>query len=171
MQHVLERSVHENTRYASNWKGMTRNDSQWAAQFAVAAELVRRGYSVAFYHGNEPLHDMPVRGRKSANQFVLQIKGTQGRPPQTPQAHGPDILVGKLQTGKLTDLFVIVYTPPAAYAGGQNPGKPFRFFIATRQELQAIRNPGKQQPKFTSDWVKYPGISRFEDRWDKLPQP
>ncbi len=116
---------------------MTRNDSQWAAQFAVAAELVRRGYSVAFYHGNEPLHDMPVRGRKSANQFVLQIKGTQGRPPQKPQAHGPDILVGN----------------------------------ATRQELQAIRNPGKQQPKFTSDWVKYPGISRFEDRWDKLPQP
>src|SRR2546426_10131379 len=112
-----------------------------------------------------------ARSWPQVGEPVLQIKGTQGRPPQKPQAHGPDTLVGKLQTGKLTDLFVIVYTPPAAYAGGQNPGKPFRFFIATRQELQAIRNPGKQQPKFTSDWVKYPGISRFEDRWDKLPQP
>src|SRR2546428_3939284 len=128
---------------------MTRNDSQWAAQFAVAAKLVRGGYSVAFYHGNEPLHDMPVRGRKSANQFVLQIKGTQRRPPQKPHAHGPDTLVGKLQTGNLTDLFVIVYTPPAAYAGGQNPEKLFRFFIAIRHELQAISNPRKQHQQFT----------------------
>jgi hypothetical protein len=37
-------------------------DSQWAAQFAVAAELVRRRYSVAFYLGNQPLYDALVRG-------------------------------------------------------------------------------------------------------------
>jgi hypothetical protein len=36
-------------------RDLTTIDSQWAAQFAVAAELVRRGYSIAFYLGNEPL--------------------------------------------------------------------------------------------------------------------
>jgi len=150
---------------------MTTIDSQWAAQFAVAAELVRRGYSIAFYLGNELLYDMAVRGRSSGNQFVLQIKGTQYGPPKKPQGIGDDILVGKLQTGKLTDLFVIVYAPVAKYALGANRGQPFRFFIATRQELQAIKNPGKQHKQFTSDWVKYGGIYPFEDRWDKLPQP
>jgi hypothetical protein len=150
---------------------VTTIDSQWAAQFAVAAELVRRGYSIAFYLGNEPLYDMAVRGQSSRYQFVLQIKGTQYGPPKKPLGIGNDILVGKLQTGKLTDLFVIVYAPLAKYAPSANRGQPFRFFIATRQELRAIKNPGRPQPQFTSDWVRYGGIYPFEDRWDKLPQP
>jgi hypothetical protein len=150
---------------------MAKIDSQWAAQFAVAAELVRRGYSATFYLGNEPLHDMPVRGRTSGNHFVLQIKGTENGPPRNPQAAGPDILVGNLNAGKLSDIFIIVYAPFVPYASGGNPSKAFRFFIATRQELQAVKNPGKPYPKFTSDWVKYGGIYPFEDSWDKLPAP
>ena len=35
----------------------------------------------------------------------------------------------------------------------------------------AIKNPGKQYPKFTSDWVRYPDIKRYEDCWNKLPAP
>ena len=113
----------------------------------------------------------PFVAASRRTSLSFRLRALKADHPRSHRPTVPNILVGKLQTGKLTDLFVIVYTPPAAYAGGENPGKPFRFFIATRQELQAIRNPGKQQPKFTSDWVKYPGISRFEDRWDKLPQP
>ncbi len=146
-------------------------DSQWAAQFAVAAELVQRGYSLALYLGNEPVHDALVRGRSSGNQFAIQIKGTEQRPPQDPEARGPDILIGKLVAGGPTDLFAIVYTPAATYGAAPQPGTPFRFFIATRQELDAIKNPGKPQQSFTSDWVKYPDISPFENCWNKLPQP
>ena len=149
---------------------MPKIDAQWAAQFAVAAELVRRGYSVALYLGNEPVHDALVRGRKSVNQFAIQIKGSEQAPPQKPTARGPDVLVGKLAAGAPTDLYAIVYAPPLTF-GPPRKGTPFRFFIATRQELQPIKNPGKPQQNFSSDWVKYPDIHQFEDCWNKLPPP
>jgi hypothetical protein len=63
------------------------NDSQWPAQFATAAELARRGYSVAFFLGNEPIHDALVRGTSAGNQFPLQVKGF-GSPPPTPVSAG-----------------------------------------------------------------------------------
>jgi hypothetical protein len=43
---------------------MTKHQVQWAAQFAVGAELVRRGYSAAFFLGNEPA--TPSVNRSSA---------------------------------------------------------------------------------------------------------
>ena len=150
---------------------MAHIDSQWAAQFAVAAELVRRGYSLALYLGNEPIHGALVRGRTSGRQFAIQIKGTGQRPPKDQDARGPDILVGRLAAGLPTDLFAIVYTPSVSYSVTPAPGTPFRFFIATRQELDAVKNSGKPQPDFTSDWVKYPDIHQFENCWNKLPQP
>jgi hypothetical protein len=150
---------------------MAKIDSQWAAQFAVAAELVRRGYSLALYLGNEPVHDALVRGRSSGTQFAIQIKGTVQRPPKGSNARGPDVLVGKLAAGQPTDLFAIVYTPAVTYGVTPQPGMPFRFFVATRQELDAVKSPGKPQQNFTSDWVKYPDIYAFENCWNKLPFP
>src|SRR5580692_5470632 len=91
--------------------------------------------------------------------FDLQIKGTHYGPAKKPSkkqgAVGTVVFVGKVQGGKPTDLFIIVYTPVTKYTTTPSLGKPFLFYIATRQELQAIKNPGKQQPKFTTDWVSY----------------
>jgi hypothetical protein len=48
--------------------------TQWAAQFAVASELCKRGYEVAFTMGNHPSVDLLVN---SPNQvaFSVDVKG------------------------------------------------------------------------------------------------
>jgi hypothetical protein len=48
--------------------------TQWASQFAVASELCKRGYEVAFTMGNHPSVDLLVN---SPNQvaFSVDVKG------------------------------------------------------------------------------------------------
>jgi hypothetical protein len=106
---------------------MPHIDSQWAAQFAIAAELVRRGYAVAFVLGNQPPHDALVRGTELGNRVPFQVKGFKNK--------GSDILVGRLalNASNARDLFGIVYV--------SNPPNCFEFFIATREELDSIKNP------------------------------
>lgn len=48
--------------------------TQWAAQFAVASELCKRGYQVALTHGNHPSVDMMVRSPQGA-EFDVDVKG------------------------------------------------------------------------------------------------
>jgi hypothetical protein len=122
------------------------NDSQWPAQFATAAELARRGYSVAFFLGNEPIHDALVRGTSASNQFPLQVKGFGSPPPKRPGAQGTAILVRNLSKGIPSDFFALVYVPV--------PPAPFEFFIATRRDLQNVKNlGGPAKSGFTSDWL------------------
>jgi hypothetical protein len=47
---------------------------QWAAQFAVASELVKRGYEVAFTMGNHPTKDLLVISPKGT-PFSVDVKG------------------------------------------------------------------------------------------------
>src|SRR5260370_29574346 len=97
-----------------------RIDSRWAAQFSVGAELVRRGYSVAFFLGNEPRHDALVKCVSCGRSVPIQIKGFANPPPKNPTALGPWILAGTLAQGDPHDLFVVVHTP--------QPERRFRFF-------------------------------------------
>jgi hypothetical protein len=48
--------------------------TQWAAQFAVASELCKRGYQVALTLGNHPSVDLMVRSPQGAN-FDVDVKG------------------------------------------------------------------------------------------------
>src|SRR6516164_2941165 len=48
--------------------------TQWAAQFAVASELCKRGYEVALTSGNHPCVDLMVRSPKHVN-FSVDVKG------------------------------------------------------------------------------------------------
>ncbi|HWX85507.1 MAG TPA: hypothetical protein VNZ48_18075 [Xanthobacteraceae bacterium] len=48
--------------------------TQWAAQFAVASELCKRGYQVALTHGNHPSIDLMVRSPQGA-EFDVDVKG------------------------------------------------------------------------------------------------
>jgi hypothetical protein len=58
------------------WRGQT----QWTAQFLVAAELVRLGYVVSFTMGNEtPLADMMVGSQQTGRTFWVYVKGSIGR--------------------------------------------------------------------------------------------
>lgn len=50
-----------------------RYNTQWASQFYVAAELIRRGYLAAFTLGNAPASDILVSS-SSGKQFVVEVK-------------------------------------------------------------------------------------------------
>lgn len=52
-----------------------RNQNEWSAVFLAAAELSRRGYSVALTLGpNAPLADLLVRSPQGEN-FIVDVKG------------------------------------------------------------------------------------------------
>lgn len=48
--------------------------TQWAAQFAVASELCKRGYEVAFTMGNHPSVDLMVTSPEGV-PFHIDVKG------------------------------------------------------------------------------------------------
>jgi hypothetical protein len=50
--------------------------TQWAAQFAVASELCKRGYEVSFTMGNAaPLADLMAVSPKQKKMFLVDVKG------------------------------------------------------------------------------------------------
>ncbi len=50
--------------------------TQWAAQFAVASELCKRGYEVSFTMGNTtPLADLMLVSPKTKAMFLIDVKG------------------------------------------------------------------------------------------------
>jgi hypothetical protein len=143
---------------------LTRDQVQWAAQFAMAAELARRRYSAAFFLGNQPAHDLLCKGEKD---FRVQIKGFSWAKPKSPTAKGNYVPIHDLRTGNGADLIVIVYVP-------QLPAE-FEFFIATRKDLSAAEpetaiNPKTNKP-YAPGWVGicYRNFEKFKDRWQALP--
>jgi hypothetical protein len=48
--------------------------TQWAAQFAVASELCKKGYEVAFTMGNNPSVDLMVSSPRKTT-FSIDVKG------------------------------------------------------------------------------------------------
>src|ERR1700722_14229740 len=53
--------------------------TQWATQFLVAGELIRRGYTVSFTQGNNtPIADLMV-GSPSSKLFWVDVKGLSGK--------------------------------------------------------------------------------------------
>ena len=55
-------------------KAHPKHHTQWAAQFAVASELCKRGYEVAFTMGNHPLKDLMVISPNGI-PFAIDEKG------------------------------------------------------------------------------------------------
>jgi hypothetical protein len=150
---------------------MKTHQVQWAAQFAAGAELVRRGYSAAFFLGNEPSHDLVCKGTKD---FRVQVKGFSWDKPKSATAKGGYLPISDLYKGDQSDLIVIVYVP--------KPPNPFEYFIATRGNLQDAEGPRKDWQSMISprtgkpykpfpDCVRYCNFKDFKDRWELLPDP
>jgi len=133
--------------------------TQWAAQFAVASELCKRGYQVALTLGNHPTIDLMVVSPKGA-PFQVDVKG-QYRDnfwPVRPKVRRDGLF------------YVLAFVPD---------GKPNQFFILTQREVteDIKRNTEKwieRDPSRANREDPMPGVSgdfarQHEDRWDKLP--
>jgi len=134
--------------------------SKWTAEFLVASELTRHGYSVAFTQDNyTPDYDQLV-GTPSGQAFMIDVKG---------QATKSAWLVKdkKARTGLF---YILAFVPPGG-AGRE----PDRLFILTQEEVRALNlNYRAEHPN-----QKDHGISGFnwrdalphEGKWEKLPAP
>lgn len=132
-----------------------RHLTQWAAQFAVAAELCKRGYEVAFTMGNTtPEADLMVIPPVSRKMFQIDVKG------QSTKNFWR--IKEKLPRDNL--YYVLTFVPV---------GQSNRFFILRQNRLSTLmkeyeRSGVKYDPRFSG--VKWTTPYPFEDKWDSLPQ-
>ena len=94
------------------------HQTQWAAQYAVASELCRRGYQVALTLGNHPNTDIMVVSPKGT-QFLVDVKGQYA---ENPWPVSPKQTVG----GSLFYVFAFVPDP--------SKGQP-RFTVLSQDEV------------------------------------
>ncbi|MFG1362121.1 hypothetical protein [Xanthobacter versatilis] len=136
--------------------------TQWAAQFAAASELCKRGYEVAFTMGNHPTADLMVYSPKEC-PFIIDVKGLYRRNywlvKEKPIRH---------------DVFYIFALVPE--------GQPNRFFILNQAEVNAgvsaeirrARAAALAKGRSSDEIRDFPGVAfsfaeGFEDAWHKLP--
>lgn len=136
--------------------------TQWAAQFAVASELCKRGYEVAITMGNHPSVDLMVY---SPNQvaFSVDVKGLYKK---NFWAVRPKVVKDNL-------FYVLAFVPDQ----GQN-----RFFILTQKQVNeaiaaeeaSARKRAGAKGRSNESVGDFPGIvwshaESFEDKWKSLP--
>jgi hypothetical protein len=92
--------------------------TQWAAQFAVASELCKRGYEVSFTMGNRtPLADLMVVSPVLKTMFLVDVKGLYRK--------NPWIISRKANRADL--FYILAYVPD---------NEPNQFFILTQQQIR-----------------------------------
>lgn len=143
-------------------KGAAKSrQTQWAAQFLAAAEVVRRGYTVSFTMGNNtPIADLMV-GSPSGDVFWVDVKGN---------ATKSDWLVKpKAPHDKL--FYILVALSPLPIAPTKR--EPDHFFVLTQQEANALEQDFRRAyPKMKTSMpgFKFAAPREHEDCWDKLPR-
>src|SRR5579863_5242450 len=98
------------------------HQTQWAAQFAVASELCKRGYEVSFTMGNStPLADLMVVSPVQKQMFLIDVKGLYRK--------NPWLIKRKTLREKL--FYVLAYVPADL---------PNEFFVLTQEQAHELIN-------------------------------
>lgn len=138
------------------------HQTQWAAQFAVASELCKKGYEVALTMGNHPTADIMVYS-PGGRAFVIDVKGQYKR----------NYLPVREKPERNDAFYVFAFVPEA----GAN-----RFFILSqgevnsgiREEFDNTRARAIAKGRSTDKAESFPCVGfkwaeAHEDCWDKLP--
>jgi hypothetical protein len=126
-----------------------------AATCAVAAELSRRGYDVAFTLGNVPRLDL-IASVPDGQPFKIQVKGIRNQ-------NGLWVQSTFFKAKPQDDLFLIIVL--MAKPNIENSAL-FRFFILSHR--QAIAE-GKAMPVPFEQGLNWGPLKKYENRWDTLP--
>jgi hypothetical protein len=136
--------------------------TQWAAQFAVASELCKRGYEVAITLGNHPAIDLMVRSPNGI-PFFVDVKG------QYKKNFWP---VSRQRKRK--DLFyILAYVPDDDYnrffilTQGQVNNGITRNFKQARSRRKAKRRTGEPVDR---PGIKWNLVELRENCWNSLPR-
>src|SRR5580704_12647074 len=146
-------------------KRRSSHQTQWAAQFAVASELCKRGYWVSLTLGNQPDFDLMVTSPNGVH-FSIDVKG-QRKPQLWP--------IKPKQTRD--NLFYVLVLVPHEEVN--------QFFILTQGQVnEAIqtnlehaieRRNAKGLASRKPEDFHFPGVEQnssklYRDRWDALPR-
>jgi hypothetical protein len=131
------------------------HQTQWAAQFAVASELCKRGYEVSFTMGNTaPVADLMVVSPVKREMFLVDVKGMYRVNPWIIKRKSPRAML----------FYVLAFVPANA---------PNEFFVLRQQDAHALiaaelkrLNRPDNYPVTGFGW-KAPLI--FRNAWDVLP--
>jgi len=134
--------------------------TQWAAQFAVASELCKQGYEVAFTMGNHPSVDLMVTSPNGV-PFGIDVKGLYRR----------NFWVVKPKPLKSNLFYVFAFVPD---------GAANQFFVLSQAEVndevakQDERARQAALAKGKAGAAAFPCIgwreaSNYRDRWRVLP--
>jgi hypothetical protein len=142
-------------------KRRSSHQTQWAAQFAVASELCKRGCQVALTMGNHPITDLMVISPQGKS-LQIDVKGlykknfwgVRGRPAQN-------------------DLYYVFAYVPDNQAN--------RFYVLTRAQVNAeirkaietARKRALEKGKSGDNADKFPGVSwkfvqPWENKWENM---
>lgn len=143
-------------------KRRSSHQTQWAAQFAEASELCKKGYEVALTMGNHPTADIMAYS-PDGRAFVIDVKGQYKR----------NYWVVREKPEREDAYYIFAFVPDV----GAN-----RFFILTQaevnrgihEEFAAARARAIAAGRSTDKAEAFPCIGfkwaeEFEERWDKLP--
>ena len=137
--------------------------TQWAAQFAVASELCKRGYEVAFTMGNHPSVDLLVYSPNEV-AFSVDVKGL----------YKKNVWAVRAKEVRQNLFYILALVPDE----GQN-----RFFILTQEQvnkeieadLTMARTRAAAKGRSDAKIGNFPGLTwgqaeASENAWNILPQ-
>jgi hypothetical protein len=132
------------------------HQTQWSAQFAVASELCKRGYEVAFTSGHTtPVADLMVVSPISKEMFLVDVKGLYRK--------NPWLIKRK---AKRTNLFYILAYVPT--------NEPNQFFIMAQQHVTKLIQSELMRLKRADGYPVTGFVWKlalpYENAWDALPK-
>ena len=132
-----------------------RHNTQWAAQFAVASELCKRGYDVGFTMGhNTPLADLMVIAPNGKSTFLVDVKGQSGK----------NFWRIKAKSERKDLYYVLAFVP----VEGDN-----QFFVLSQTELNSLMDEYEHSGvKFdpVHAGINWKAPHKFKDSWVSLPK-
>jgi len=131
------------------------HQTQWAAQFAVASELCKRGYEVAFTSGHTtPVADLMVVSPSAKTMFLIDVKGL----------YRPNPWLIKRKPLRDNLFYVLTFVPV---------GKPNEYFVLDQGQVHALIESELGRLKRATDYpvtgFNYKLAEPYRDAWERLP--
>lgn len=130
--------------------------TQWAAQFAVASELCKRGYEVSFTMGNHtPLADLMVVSPKLKKMFLVDVKGLYKKNP----------FVVKRKAVRESLYYVFTFVPD---------NQANQFFVLSQEQtniyIQSELSRLKRPNSYPMTGILWKQAANHENAWNALPE-
>ena len=129
--------------------------TQWAAQFAVASELCKRGYEVSFTMGNAtPLADLMVVSPAHKLMFLVDVKGL----------YRPNSWVIRRKQARDSLFYILAFVPDNATN---------RFFVLTQEQVNTYIRQDLVRLRRSDDYpvtgILWRQAENHENNWGTLP--